>query len=469
MTLLRNGVPSLRPGVLYTFDPVRGQEALLYPEGVLLLNDSAGAIARRIDGIASVDDLSADLASSFDGVDATQVSELLDSLLARQLLTFDAVGPTRTIAPQVQWQPAMAPPGRPPVPLGLIAELTYRCPLHCFYCSNPVNLASYRDELSTAEWIQVLDQARALGVLQLHLTGGEPLLRRDLATLISHARSLGMYVNLVSSGLPATPERLAGLVAAGLTHFQLSVQDADVASANRIAGVPAAERKRAVAAAICKLGIPLTVNVVLHSHNVTRVADIADLAAEMGAARLELAHTQYYGWALRNRNALMPRRDQVEHAAAAAEAAGAKYRDRMQVVHVRADYHGRTPKPCMNGWGMRQFAVAPNGLALPCLAAAQLPDVEVPDVRTSRLSDIWYGAELFTRFRGTDWMPEPCRSCALKEIDFGGCRCQAYQLTGDATATDPACELSPFHERVVHYATGAETTHPVHRVMPRRT
>ncbi len=315
-----------------------------------------------------------------------------------------------------------------------------------------MNLAGFRDELDTPAWLDVLDQARALGVLQVHLSGGEPLLRRDLATLVGRARSLGMYTNLVSSAIPLSEPVLDALVSAGLDHFQLSIQDSDIASADRIAGLRGHERKLAAAGLVRRYGLPLTINVVLHRDNCARVLPIAELAASLGADRLELAHTQYYGWALRNRATLMPSAEQV--AAAGRDAAAAREKYDMEVVHVVADYHASRPKPCMYGWGSRQLVVAPNGDVLPCLSAAILPGLEVPNVRATPLAEIWYESDSFNRFRGTAWLPEPCQSCALREVDFGGCRCQAYQLTGDPTATDPACELSPHHDLVVEARRG---------------
>ncbi|XVS65211.1 pyrroloquinoline quinone biosynthesis protein PqqE [Actinosynnema sp. CA-299493] len=329
-------------------------------------------------------------------------------------------------------------------PFGLLAELTHRCPLRCGYCSNPVELARRADELDTARWRGVFDQARALGVLQVHLSGGEPLARKDLPELVEHAAGLGCYVNLVTSGLGLTRERLAGLP--GVDHVQLSVQDADEAGANRIAGVRAFEPKLRAAEAVRDAGLPLTVNVVLHRLNLDHVGEIVALAERLGADRLELANTQYYGWALRNRAALLPTREQV--ARAGEVVAAARARSAMEIVYVVADYHEAHPKPCMHGWGARQLTVAPNGDVLPCPAAGVIDGLGVENVKDRPLADIWHTSPAFTAFRGFDWMRDPCRSCARRELDFGGCRCQAFQLTGDASATDPVCTLSP-HRGVV--------------------
>jgi pyrroloquinoline quinone biosynthesis protein E len=297
-------------------------------------------------------------------------------------------------------------------------------------------------------WRRVLDEARELGVLQVHFSGGEPLLRRDLPELVAHAHRCGMYTNLVTSGISLTEARLAALTAAGLDHVQLSIQDSDAAHADMIAGIPAHARKLAAAAKLAATDLAFTVNVVLHRGNLDRVAAIVDAAVALGADRVELAHTQFYGWALRNQAALMPSDDQVATATTAVAEARRRHGDQAEIVYVDADYHSGRPKPCMNGWGTRQFVVAPNGDVLPCLAAAQLPSADAPNVRTDHVADAWYDSDLFNRFRGTHWLPEPCQSCALRDVDFGGCRCQAFQLTGDPDATDPACDLSPQHHLV---------------------
>ena len=435
--------PGFRNGTYLVHDPVRNEPALLYPEGVLVLSETAAAVLRSCDGRTSVLDLAAQLAEEYDGVVAEDVLELLDDVAVRGLVV-PGGGP----APARPCGTGSGPvprPDRAPTPVGLIAELTYRCPLRCTYCSNPVELASYRDELSTEEWARVLGDARALGVLQAHFSGGEPLLRPDLPVLIAHARRHGLYPNLVTSGIPLDAARMAALVDAGLDHLQLSVQDADAGGADAIAGVRAHDRKHAAAALVREAGLPLTVNVVLHAANLDRITAITDLAASLGAARLELAHTQFYGWALRNRDALMPSASQVAAAADAVAEARSRYGAALEIVYVQPDHFGDRPKPCSNGWGRQQLAVAPNGDVLPCLAAASIPHLGIENVRNATLAGAWYGSAAFTRFRGTDWMREPCRSCALREIDFGGCRCQAFAVTGNPAATDPACGLSPAH------------------------
>src|SRR5215469_3946322 len=441
--------PALRGGVRLTYDQARNQHALLYPEGVLLLNETAGAVLSRCDGTRTAAEIAVELSQEYARVAHADVLALLAGLVTKRLI---AAGPAPAARAAPIPRPSVAPAAegtrRAPVPLGLLAELTYRCPLRCPYCSNPVNLAAYRDELSTEQWYRVLDQARELGVLQVHLSGGEPLTRRDLAAIVAHAHRLGMYTGLVTSGVPLTEDRLAALAEAGLDHVQLSLQGDSADQADLIAGVRAHERKLAAAAMVTRHGLPLTVNVVLHRGNIGQVAALAELADHIGADRLELANTQYYGWARRNWSALLPTSAQVEAAEHDVKAARTRLGSRMEIVYVLADYYEDRPKPCMYGWGVRQLIIAPNGDALPCPAAGQLPDLGVLNVRDESLHAIWYSSRAFIRFRGTSWMAEPCRSCPRKDADFGGCRCQAYLLTGDAAATDPVCALSPQHDIV---------------------
>jgi pyrroloquinoline quinone biosynthesis protein E len=339
-------------------------------------------------------------------------------------------------------------------PFALLAELTYACPLHCPYCSNPLDLGDYGEELTTAEWQRVLTEASDLGVLQLHLSGGEPLVRRDIVEITRSASALGLYTNLITSALGLSSRRAERLRAAGLDHVQISVQADEPIGSDRIAGTPSFERKLAAARLVKKLGWPLTLNVVLHRHNLDRIARILDLAEELEADRLELANTQYYGWALRNRAGLLPSRAQLVRAEAVVRAARDRLKDRMEIIYVIPDYYSRYPKPCMDGWGRRQLTVVPNGDVLPCPTAHTLPLPRV-SVREHSLAWIWERSPAFRRFRGTDWMPDPCRSCDRRELDFGGCRCQAFQLTGDAASTDPVCHLSPDHEIVAEAVRAA--------------
>jgi pyrroloquinoline quinone biosynthesis protein E len=344
-----------------------------------------------------------------------------------------------------------------PRPYTLVAELTYKCPLRCAYCSNPVDLEAHDGELAGEDWLRVLTEAEALGVMGVNLTGGEPLLRKDLEALVAHARGLGLYTNLITSGVPLTRERLGALREAGLDHVQLSFQGADAASSDAMAGMAAFDAKLEVAGWVKALGLPLTVNVVLTEANVDRTQDVIDLAERLRADRLELAHTQYLGWALLNRDRLLPTAAQIERSRVAAKAARERLRGRMEVAMVLPDYVAGRPRACMDGWGRRFIVVSPDGLVLPCHAAHTLPGLVFESVRVRPLSEIWWGGAAFERFRGEAWMPEPCRSCDLRTVDYGGCRCQAFHLTGDASNTDPACSLAPEHARVASAVARAES------------
>jgi pyrroloquinoline quinone biosynthesis protein E len=339
------------------------------------------------------------------------------------------------------------------MPLGLLAELTHRCPLGCPYCSNPLALDSRDVELDAATWGRVFREAAALGTLQLHLSGGEPAARRDLVEITSAARAAGLYTNLITSGVGVTNKRLAELVDAGLDHVQVSIQDSIESSADHIAGYEGAfKRKRALAAEVVRLKLPLTVNAVMHRANIDRVGDMVDLALALGAGRVEIAHVQYYGWGLKNRATLMPTREQVERAAKLVEELRARHHGRIVIDSVVPDYYARYPKPCVGGWGRRSLNVTPAGKVLPCHAAESIPGLEFWNVRDHSLADIWQNSPAFNTFRGTAWMQEPCVSCPRREQDFGGCRCQAFALTGDAAATDPVCHLSPNRAHVTALA-----------------
>jgi pyrroloquinoline quinone biosynthesis protein E len=342
-------------------------------------------------------------------------------------------------------------------PLGMLAELTHRCPLGCPYCSNPVALEGTKDELDTAAWVRVMRAAAALGVLQVHLSGGEPAARRDLTEIAAAARGAGLYVNLITSGVGLPDARMAELADAGIDHVQISIQDSEAASADHIAGYGGAyKRKNALAQAVVRLGLPLTVNMVVHRANITRIRDMVELALRLGASRIEVAHVQYYGWAMANRSALMPTRAQVDHAVATVEELRTEHHGRIVIDAVVPDYHARYPKPCLGGWGQRSLNVTPSGKVLPCHAAEIIPGLEFWNVREHALADIWVNSPAFNAFRGTDWMQEPCRSCARREQDFGGCRCQAFLLAGDARSTDPVCTLSPLHAEVTALAAVQE-------------
>ena len=331
-------------------------------------------------------------------------------------------------------------------PLAMLAELTHRCPLQCPYCSNPLELTRRSEELGTEEWSDVFRQAADLGVLQVHLSGGEPTARKDLPALVAAAHDCGLYSNLITAGVLLSREGLADLVERGLDHVQLSVQDSEPGNAERIGHLKGAHaRKLMFARWVREAGLPLTVNAVVHRQNLDHLEDLIALAHGLDAHRLEIAHVQYYGWALENRAALMPTAAQVERAGAVAQAARESLRGKMVIDYVVPDYHARRPKRCMDGWGNQFFAVTPRGRVLPCHAAETIAGLSFSSVRERPLAWIWEHDETINKFRGTEWMQEPCRSCEFRERDLGGCRCQAFALAGDAAATDPVCEFSPRH------------------------
>lgn len=338
-------------------------------------------------------------------------------------------------------------------PLALLAELTHRCPLQCPYCSNPLALERASNELSTGEWKRAIDEAAAMGVLQIHFSGGEPTARRDLEELVVHARAAGIYSNLITSGVLLDENRLKALCDAGLDHIQLSFQDSEATGGNRIGGYAGGhEKKLTVARLVRQAGLPLTLNFVVHRQNLHHLPALFDLAVELDAHRVEIAHVQYYGWALKNRAALMPTREQIEAAVKTVEEARQRLKGVLVIDAVVPDYYAKRPKSCMGGWGRQFMNIAPSGKVLPCHAAETITDLSFDSIRQRGLADIWQNSESFNRYRGTDWMPEPCRSCDRREIDWGGCRCQAFAITGRAAVADPACGLSLAHEDLVGIA-----------------
>lgn len=341
-------------------------------------------------------------------------------------------------------------PVRVSPPIAMLAELTHRCPLSCPYCSNPVELTRASAEMDTVTWSRVFREAAALGVLQVHLSGGEPASRRDLEELVGAARDADLYVNLITSGIGLTERRLRALDAAGVDHVQLSLQGVDAAMADRIGGYEGGfARKMQVAHWIVGIGFPLTLNAVVHRENIDRLPETIELAETLGARRIEVATVQFHGWAELNRGMLMPTAEQARQARAVVDAARERLRGRMVVDYVPADHHARFPKACMGGWGSTGLNVTPDGTVLPCHAAQSIPGLHFPTVREASLHEIWVHSPAFNAFRGTAWLPEPCASCPRKEVDFGGCRCQAMALAGDAAATDPVCSRSPLHARLV--------------------
>jgi pyrroloquinoline quinone biosynthesis protein E len=356
---------------------------------------------------------------------------------------------------------AIAGAGMMRAPMGLLAELTHRCPLQCPYCSNPLELERAASELPTEVWLDVLAQAAELGVLQLHLSGGEPTVRRDLEAIVAQAAKVGLYSNLITAAATLTQNRLEALAAAGLDHVQISIQDADAGNADRIARYGGAHaRKLEVAGWVRALGLPLTINAPVHRQNLDNLPAIIELAARLGAHRLEVAHVQYYGWALKNRQALMPTRAQVIRSAELVDEARERLKGILVIDFVVPDYYARRPKPCMGGWGRGLINITPSGKALPCHAAETIAGLAFDNVRESRLRDIWLHSQAFQRFRGTAWMPEPCRSCDEREVDWGGCRCQALAFAGDAAATDPACAKSRLHAAFSEVAEGEASQPP---------
>jgi pyrroloquinoline quinone biosynthesis protein E len=343
-------------------------------------------------------------------------------------------------------------------PLWLLAELTYRCPLHCVFCYNPVDFAAQPAELGTDEWLRVLQQGRALGAVQCGFSGGEPLLRDDLEILVAEARRLGYYTNLLTSGVGLTPQRAAALKEAGLDHVQLSFQDSTREVNDFLSHTKTFELKNRVARMIKDQGWPMVMNVVIHRLNIDHIDQIIGMAVDLGAEYIELANTQYYSWAFVNRDHLLPTREQLRRAEATTDAWRARLGKRVRIFFVAPDYHEGTPKRCVNGWGSMFITVTPDGTVLPCHTAKMLPGLAFPNVREQALREIWFDSEGFNRYRGTGWMKEPCASCEHKERDLGGCRCQAYLIAHDPAAADPVCSKSPHHANVVEAVQRAETT-----------
>jgi len=343
-----------------------------------------------------------------------------------------------------------------PPPMAMLAELTHRCPLACPYCSNPLELKVASQELSTDEWIDVFKQASELGVLHLHLSGGEPASRRDIVELTEAAAKADLYSNLITSGIGITEKRLEALVDVGLDHIQLSIQGVDEETADLVGGYKGGyKRKLQLAEWIGKHGVPLTVNAVCHRTNMDAIPEMIELAMKLGARRLEVATVQFHGWAIENRNQLMPTREQVEATTALVESSRKRLEGKLVIDYVPADYYATYPKACLGGWGRIGINVDPTGLVLPCHAAESIPSLQFDNVREKNLHDIWYHSSSFNAFRGIDWMQEPCRSCERRSADFGGCRCQAMAIAGDATATDPACHKSPLKPHMLELAETA--------------
>ena len=354
------------------------------------------------------------------------------------------------LAPMEEFGVAEAAPACVRAPIGLLAELTHRCPLQCPYCSNPLELDRVNTELTTAEWQDVMRQAGELGILQIHLSGGEPTVRKDLEDIVEVAAKAGLYTNLITAGVTLNRDRLKRLKDLGLDHVQLSIQDVDEANAEKISAYKnGLAKKRELGKWVRELDMPLTINAPIHRHNIENLPAIINFAVEMGAGRIEVANIQYYAWALKNRASLMPTRAQVLKSAEIVEEAKERLKGILVFDFVVPDYYAKTPKPCMGGWGRGIMNITPSGKVLPCHASETVPGLEFDNVRSKKLADIWLNGQAFQKYRGTSWMKEPCKGCPRAELDFGGCRCQAMAFTGDATNTDPACKFSPHHAAFV--------------------
>jgi len=345
-------------------------------------------------------------------------------------------------------------------PLALIAELTHRCPLHCVYCSNPLEMQSRQNELSTETWSRVFKEAAAAGVLQVDFTGGEPLARADIIELVRAARASGLYVNLITSGLPMDETKLGALVEAGLDHIQLSFQGAREEIANEISGTKSHAHKLSVLEWLKQQRVAVTLNFVIHRRNINQLEEMLAIAESSSATRIEFANVQYYGWAFANRENLLPTREQVSNSVEFMKREQERLKGRIRIEFVVPDYYAKYAKPCMGGWGRKLLLITPSGDALPCHAAQVIPGLTFENVKDRSLREIWEKSVAFQKFRGEDWMQEPCKTCDRREQDFGGCRCQALLLTGDASATDPVCSLAPLRPKVDAILEGLNTAPP---------
>jgi len=444
--------PRLASGVRMQIDRLTGRPLLLFPEAVVELSRSGSAIVPLCDGHRPLSEIIATLSQQFQAPPAalrSDVTRFLCRLRQRMLVQLNDAAASEPASPRIP-VPIVSPVDSVPAPatglprpMGLIAEVSYRCPLHCPYCSNPTAVSLGGVELTIEQWRRVLRDAADIGVLHALFSGGEPLVRSDLESLVAHARDSGLYTNLITSAIGFTPERARSLKTAGLDSVQISFQSDRANLADSIAGTRAHARKLEAARIARDLGFPLTINVVLHRWNIERVDHVIAMAEQLGARRLELASAQYYGWAARNRMVLLPNRSQVAEAGRTASSAQQRLKGRMDVLYVLPDYFDDRPKPCMNGWGRQYLAVSPTGDVLPCPTAGEIKSLRFDNISEHSLSWIWTDSDAFNRFRGTTWMPHPCQTCDRREIDFGGCRCQSALVTGDAANTDPVCSLSP--------------------------
>ncbi len=460
--------PRLASGVRMLIDRLTGRPLLVFPEAVVELTGSGSAIVQLCDGHRLLSEIVETLSGQFQAPPAvlrSDVTRYLCRLHERMLVQLDDAAASEPTSPRIPVSIVSPIASEPalvqglPRPMGLIAEVSYRCPLRCPYCSNPTAVSLGGVELTTEQWRRVLRDAADIGVLHALFSGGEPLVRSDLESLVAHARDSGLYTNLITSAIGFTPERARSLKRAGLDSVQISLQ-ADLADlSDSIAGTSAHARKLKAAQIARDLRFPLTINVVLHRLNIDRVHQVIAVAEHLGARRLELASAQYYGWAMRNRTVLLPSRSQIVEASRTASIAQQRLKGRMDVIYVLPDYFDDRPKPCMNGWGRQYLAVSPIGDVLPCPTAGEIKSLRFDNVSEHSLGWIWTHSDAFNRFRGTTWMPHPCRTCDRREIDFGGCRCQAALVTGDAANTDPVCALSP-HRPLIDEALSAAADRP---------
>jgi pyrroloquinoline quinone biosynthesis protein E len=444
-------------------DTARRRWVLLAPERVLTPDGPAIEILRRCDGQASIGEIADELAQKYNADRRAVLNDILAMLrdLFDKKFAIDRRSAKSGDIAQIRRSDSLVMAGVAGVtlqnadslPIAVLAEVTHRCPLRCPYCSNPLHLERASAELTTREWKRLIGEMAGLGVLQIHFSGGEPLVRTDLVELVGHAATSGLYTNLITSAVLLDAEKLSVLAAAGLDHVQISFQDANEADADAIGGLKGAHRKKREGARLVReIGIPLTVNAVVHRQNLDRLPALIELAVELGAARLEVAHVQYLGWALKNRAALIPTAAQLDEATRIVEVARARLKGTLVIDYVIADYYAERPKKCMGGWGQQFFNISPSGKVLPCHAAESITGLSFDSVRDHSLHWIWSESPAMQKYRGKGWMAEPCKSCEFREIDRGGCRCQAFALTGDAAATDPACAKSSHHAEILALA-----------------
>jgi PqqA peptide cyclase len=447
-------IPTLVRGVRLHLDWARGRHVLLAPERVIGLDLMAFEVLSRCDGSRSVSAIADELAARYSGDPTAILSDVRGVLQKLSDIRYIVAGGRSdhlALSATRHSSPAVSTGLSEGLPIAVLAELTHRCPLQCPYCSNPVDLE--RNELATGEWARVIGEVADMGVLQIHFSGGEPLVRKDLVALIAHAAARHLYTNLITSGVLLDRERLELLAMAGLDHVQISFQGVRPERADRFANYEGAHRKKVAAARLVReLDLPLTLNAVVHRQNLGELPDIIAMAVELDAARLEVAHVQYQGWALKNRASLIPTETQFNEAAEVVERAKERLRGILVVDHVIPDYYAVRPKNCMGGWGSQFLNITPSGTVLPCHAAQTIPGLAFETVRDHSLDWIWRQSSAMRKFRGLGWMTELCKSCAFREIDHGGCRCQAFALTGDAVNADPTCDKSSFHESVVALA-----------------